>query len=102
MKPEKLSPKALNIMKEMSDQEKPVRSQDLSFMDPANEKSRDWALSTMRRLSDMGFLEGGPRIAGAQSFSLTEAGKLALNEQLPTPCKSLAENDQEEPEPSCC
>ena len=97
MKPEKLSRKALLLMANMHGMNRPVTSADLDFLAPQPNGAREWALSALKRLQMIGFMENGPRIDNAQSFALTEAGREALHAQLPAeevvPENVLSEQD---------
>ena len=97
MKPEKLSRKALLLMANMHGMNRPVTSADLAFLAPQPSGAREWALSALKRLQMIGFMENGPRIDNAQSFALTSAGREALHAQLPAedviPETVLSEHD---------
>ena len=97
MKPEKLSRKALLLMANMHGMNRPVTSADLAFLAPQPSGAREWALSALKRLQMIGFMENGPRIDNAQSFALTAAGREALHAQLPAedviPETVLSEHD---------
>lgn len=82
MKPEKLSQKALLLMANMHGMSRCVTSADLAFLAPKPDGAREWALSALKRLQLIGFMENGPRIDNAQSFTLTEAGREALLAQI--------------------
>ena len=97
MKPEKLSRKALVLMANMHGMDRSVTSADLAFLAPQPSGAREWALSALKRLQMIGFMENGPRIDNAQSFALTAAGREALHAQLPAeevkPETVLSEDD---------
>ena len=97
MKPEKLSNKALLLMANMHGMSRCVSSADLAFLAPQTNGAREWALSALKRLQLIGFMENGPRINNAQSFMMTDAGRAALHAQLPTadvePADTLYEYD---------
>jgi len=78
MKQDKLSGKARTIMANMRGISGPVRAQDLAFLAPKVSGSREWAMSTLRRLVEMGLLANGPRQDNAMTFALTEAGNAAV------------------------
>jgi len=97
VKPDRLSSKALILMANMYGMNRSVTSADLAFLAPQVAGSREWALSALKRLQTIGFMENGPRIDNAQSFVLTDAGRGALHEQLPDeelrPLETLYEFD---------
>lgn len=83
MKADKLTPKALLLLANMRGISRPVSSRDLGFLAPSVTGSREWALSTLRRMAEMQLLEQGPRVEGGMTFSLTEDGHAALLKQIP-------------------
>lgn len=97
MKADKLTPKALTLLANMRGFSEPVSSRDLAFLAPNPAGSREWALSTLRRLADMQLLQQGPRVEGGMTFSVTDAGHQAVLEQTPefqiTPWTTLYEYD---------
>lgn len=83
MKPEKLSPKALNILTNMVTLDAPVTSGNFAFLATVDSGKAEWALSTLWRLDELGMVARSDRIGNAQSFLLTDLGRAAVKAQVP-------------------